>query len=227
MDIYKEIRESLLEGDAEKVCDLIEHAIKVKYPLERIFQDGLVEGANMLAEKFVENTVMVPEALMASRALNAGLDMIEEYLQKMKKYKAVAIIGTVNGDIHDVGKNIIKAIVTTEAIKVIDLGVNVPKEVFVKKIKEYKADIVMISTLLTTTMGEMKEVIEEIEKLGLREDVIIFVGGASVSEKYAKEIGADYYTSSVEDMKLFLHKNLNKILKQKRANRNKIEQQKK
>ena len=118
MDIYEEMIEKLLEGEAEELCDFIEKAIKVKYPVEKIFQEGLVKGVNIMADKFVTNSVLVPEALMVSRALNAALDVIEEYLPKENRYKGIAVIGTVEGDVHDIGKNIIKAIVSTTGIKV-------------------------------------------------------------------------------------------------------------
>lgn len=217
MDIYEEIRMKLLEGEAEELCDLIEHAIRIKYPVEKIFHDGLVGGIDILAEKFIDDTVLVPEALMTSRALNAGLELIEEYLPSVKAYKATAVIGTVEGDVHDVGKNIIKAIVSSTGIKVVDLGVNVSKEDFIKKVKENKPDMVMISALLTTTVYEMKAVIDELKKAGLRDDVIIFVGGFPVTQEYAKEIGADYYTDNALDMKIFLSKNINKIIKARKS----------
>lgn len=217
MDIYEEIRGKLLEGEAEELCDLIENAIKMKYPAENIFEDGLVEGINILAEKFTTNDVMVPEALMVSRALNAGLDIIEEYLPNIERNVGTAIIGTVEGDVHDLGKNIIKAIVSTMGIKVYDLGVNVSKETFVKKIKEYKPNFVMISALLTTTIYEMKSIIDGIKNEGLRDNVVIFVGGFPVTQEYAKEIGADYFTDNAMDMKIFLSKNIKKLLKAKKS----------
>lgn len=217
MDIYEEMIEKLLEGEAEELCNLIENAIKVKYPAEKIFQEGLIRGVNIMADKFATDSVLVPEALMVSRALNLGLDIIEEYLPKENRYKGIAVIGTVEGDVHDIGKNIIKAIVSTAGIKVIDLGVNVPTEVFIKKIKEYKADLVMISALLTTTVRKIKLVVDDLKKEGLRDDVIVFVGGFPVTKEYAKEIGADYYTENAMEMKKFLFANIDKILKTKKS----------
>lgn len=217
MDIYEEIRGKLLEGEAEELCDLIEKAVKMKYPVENIFEDGLVEGINILAEKFTTNDVMVPEALMVSRALNAGLDIIEEYLPNIERNVGIAIIGTVEGDVHDLGKNIIKAVVSTMGVKVYDLGVNVSKETFIKKIKEYKPNFVMISALLTTTIYEMKSIIDGIKNEGLRDNVVIFVGGFPVTQEYAKEIGADYFTDNAMDMKIFLNKNIKKLLKTKKS----------
>lgn len=217
MDIYEDIRTKLLEGEAEELCYVIERAIKVKYPVEKIFQEGLVKGINILAEKFTNDDVLVPEALMASRALNAGLELIDEYIPDVNKYIAKALIGTVEGDVHDVGKNIIKAVVSSAGIKVIDLGVNVTKKDFIRNIKEYNPDIVMISALLTTTIHEMKYIIDELKKEGLREDLIIFVGGFPVTKEYAKDIGADYYTDNALDMKIFLSKNIDKIIKTKKS----------
>lgn len=217
MDVYEEIREKLLEGEVEEVCDLIEKAVRMKYPAETIFEKGLVEGINILAEKFTINDVMVPEALMVSRALNAGLDIIEEYLPNTERNRGIAIIGTVEGDVHDLGKNIIKAVVSTMGIEVYDLGVNVSKETFIKKIKEYKPNFVMISALLTSTIYNMKSIIDEIKKEGLRDDVIIFVGGFPVTKEYAKEIGADYFTDNAMDMNVFLTKNIKRLLKTEKS----------
>lgn len=223
MDVYEEIRVNLLEGEAEKVSDLIENAIKLKYPPECLLQQGLIAGIEILAEKFKTEMVMVPEALIASRALNAGLETLTPYLNNgVRKYKARALIATVEGDVHDIGKNIAKMMATTTGLEVIDLGVDISPETFVEAIKKYKPQIVMISALLTTTLKYMKETIQKIEEEGLRKDVVIFVGGSPVTSRYAKEIGADYYTGDVIELRDVLNKNLDKILKQDRANKSKI-----
>lgn len=217
MEIYDEIKRELLEGEAENVCNLIEDAIKNKYPVESILEKGLIQGIEILAEKFIVNEVLIPEVLLVSRAFNAGLDVLDDYFPKQKKFIGTALIGTVEGDIHDIGKNIIKAIVCGMGMKVYDLGVNISKEVFVQKIKEYNPDFVMISALLTTTICEMKDIIDEIKKEGLRDDVIIFVGGLPITEKYAKGIDADYFTDSAFGMKEFLSKNLKVLLNIKKS----------
>lgn len=224
MDVYEEIRVNLLEGEAEKVSELIENAIKLKYPPECLLQEGLIKGIEILADKFKTEMVMVPEALIASRALNAGLETINPYLHNgSRKYKGRALIGTVEGDIHDIGKNIAKMMADTTGLEVIDLGVDISAETFVNAIKEYKPQLVMISALLTTTLKYMKETIQKIEEAGLRKDVVIFVGGSPVTSRYAKEIGADYYTADVIELRNVLDKNLDKmILKQDRANKSKI-----
>lgn len=217
MEIYDEIKRELLEGEAENVCNLIENAIKNKYPVESILEKGLIQGIEILAEKFIVDEVLIPEVLLVSRAFNAGLDVLDDYFPKQKKFIGTALIGTVEGDIHDIGKNIIKAIVCGMGMKVYDLGVNISKEVFVQKIKEYNPDFVMISALLTTTICEMKDIIDEIKKEGLRDDVIIFVGGLPITEEYAKGIDADYFTDSAFGMKEFLSKNLKVLLNIKKS----------
>lgn len=224
MDIYKEIRINLLDGEAEKVSELIDKAIKLKYPPECLLQEGLIKGIEILAEKFKTEMVMVPEALIATRALNAGLETLDPYLKDGIKYKARALIGTVEGDIHDIGKNIAKMMAATTGLEVIDLGVDVSAETFVKAIKEYKPEIVMISALLTTTLKYMKDIIETIKKAGFRKDVVIFVGGSPVTPQYAREIGADYYTGDVVELRNVLNNNLDKMIKQNRANKSKIKQ---
>lgn len=217
MEIYDEIKRELLEGEAENVCNLIENAIKNKYPVESILEKGLIQGIEILAEKFIVDEVLIPEVLLVSRAFNAGLDVLDDYFPKQKKFIGTALIGTVEGDIHDIGKNIIKAIICGMGMKVYDLGVNISKEVFVQKIKEYNPDFVMISALLTTTICEMKDIIDEIKKEGLRDDVIIFVGGLPITEEYAKGIDADYFTDSAFGMKEFLSKNLKVLLNIKKS----------
>lgn len=159
--------------------------------------------------------VLIPEALVATRALNAGLKTISPYIKKDNMYKARAVIGTVEGDIHDIGKNLVKMVVSTVGVEVIDLGIDVSIEKFIDAIKKYKPQLVMISALLTTTLKQMKLTIEEIKNKNLRDDVIIFVGGAPVTRAYAMEIKADYYTKDVVELRDLLDENLDKILKQK------------
>lgn len=215
MDIYENIRKNILEGEAEEVSKIVKELANLKYPPEKILQEGLIKGIEILADKFKTDMVLIPEALVATRALNAGLKTISPYIEKENMYKAKAVIGTVEGDIHDIGKNLVKMIVSTAGVEVIDLGIDVSIEKFIEAIKKYKPQLVMISALLTTTLKQMKLTIEEIEKQNLREDVVIFVGGAPVTRAYAMEIKADYYTKDVIELRTLLNENLDKILKQK------------
>ena len=215
MDVYERVRQNILEGEAEEVSKIVKELVNLKYPPEKILQEGLIKGIEILADKFKTEMVLIPEALVATRALNAGLKTISPYIKKDNMYKARAVIGTVEGNIHDIGKNLVKMVVSTVGVEVIDLGIDVSIEKFIDAIKKYKPQLVMISALLTTTLKQMKLTIEEIENKNLRDDVIIFVGGAPVTRAYAMEIKADYYTKDVVELRDLLDENLDKILKQK------------
>ena len=215
MDVYERVRQNILAGEAEEVSKIVKELVNLKYPPEKILQEGLIKGIEILADKFKTEMVLIPEALVATRALNAGLKTISPYIKKDNMYKARAVIGTVEGDIHDIGKNLVKMVVSTVGVEVIDLGIDVSIEKFIDAIKKYKPQLVMISALLTTTLKQMKLTIEEIKNKNLRDDVIIFVGGAPVTRTYAMEIKADYYTKDVVELRDLLDENLDKILKQK------------
>ena len=215
MDVYERVRQNILAGEAEEVSKIEKELVNLKYPPEKILQEGLIKGIEILADKFKTEMVLIPEALVATRALNAGLKTISPYIKKDNMYKARAVIGTVEGDIHDIGKNLVKMVVSTVGVEVIDLGIDVSIEKFIDAIKKYKPQLVMISALLTTTLKQMKLIIEEIENKNLRDDVIIFVGGAPVTRAYAMEIKADYYTKDVVELRDLLDENLDKILMQK------------
>lgn len=215
MDVYERVRQNILAGEAEEVSKIVKELVNLKYPPEKILQEGLIKGIEILADKFKTEMVLIPEALVATRALNAGLKTISPYIKRDNMYKARAVIGTVEGDIHDIGKNLVKMVVSTVGVEVIDLGIDVSIDKFIEAIKKYKPQLVMISALLTTTLKQMKLTIEEIENKNLRDDVIIFVGGAPVTRAYAMEIKADYYTKDVVELRDLLDENLDKILKQK------------
>ena len=215
MDVYERVRQNILAGEAEEVSKIVKELVNLKYPPEKILQEGLIKGIEILADKFKTEMVLIPEALVATRALNAGLKTISPYIKKDNMYKARAVIGTVEGEIHDIGKNLVKMVVSTVGVEVIDLGIDVSIEKFIDAIKKYKPQLVMISALLTTTLKQMKLTIEEIKNKNLRDDVIIFVGGAPVTRAYAMEIKADYYTKDVVELRDLLDENLDKILKQK------------
>ncbi|MEI1257269.1 cobalamin-dependent protein [Blautia sp. JLR.GB0024] len=215
LDIYEEISNSLLIGNAEKTDSLVREALGKMYPAEMILEQGLVGGIKKMEEKFQSMSMFVPEALMSARALNIGLENLRPYLKRKNGYKCTAILGTVEGDYHDIGKNLVKIYISTLEIKVIDLGVDVSKEEFVEAVRKYNAKLVLISALLTTTLREMELVIKELEKEGLRNRVTIFVGGLPVTESYAQSIGADYFTQDGLELRDFLGKNLDRLLKDK------------
>ena len=214
MDIYEEIRRNLLGGKADEVVNLIRKAIAVCYPPESVLKEGLILGVDTLAYKFRNSEVCVPEALRVARALNAGLRCLTPYLDQGGARQCTAVIGTVEGDVHDIGKNLVKIYLSTLNIDMVDLGVDVSKEEFVEAAVEHDARLVMASAQQHTTVCELKGVIEKLTKAGIRDKVIVFVGGLSVSKEYAEEIGADYYTRDAIELRDFLNKNLSKLLKE-------------
>ncbi len=220
MDIYEDIRRNLLAGHAKEVKSLVEKALALKYPPESILQDGLILGVEMLSHKFKTCAVSVPEALTSTRALNMGLKAVTPFLKVSQRPKACrAVIGTVEGDLHDIGKNLVKTYVSTLGIEVIDLGVDVSKEDFAQAVRKWKPQLVMISALLLTTVDRIQEVIQELKRQNLRKDVVVFVGGLPVTPELAKEAGADYYSQDALELRNFLGQNLNKLLKVKKSNK--------
>lgn len=214
MDIYEEIRRNMLTGRTQEVVELVKKAVALCYPPESVLKDGLILGIDMLAYKFRSCDVSVPEALMVTRALKAGLKTITPYLSASAKEKVcTAVIGTVEGDLHDIGKNIVNVYISTLNIEVVDLGVDVPKEEFVRAVREHHASLLMLSALLPTTLESMRETLEELERSGIRREVVVFVGGFPVTAEFAREIGADYYTRDAIELREFLNRNLHKILK--------------
>ena len=149
---------------------------------------------DVVGEKFKNNEVYVPDVLIAARAMYAGLDLLRPVLASSGiKSAGTVVIGTCKGDLHDIGKNLVKMMMEGKGLKIIDLGVDVPAEEFVKAAIENDAQVIACSALLTTTMGEMKNVVDKVTEAGIRDKVTIMVGGAPVNENYCKSIGADIY----------------------------------
>ena len=213
MNIYEDIQRYLLEGNAKQVKALVEKALALRYPAESILKDGLIIGVELLAHKFREKNVSVPEALLTTRAFNMGLKAVKPYLKvkyATSQYKIV--IGTVENDLHDIGKNLVKTYVSTLNVEIIDLGVDVSKETFAEAVRIHKPDILMISVLLTTSLDEIKNVITELKRQKLRNSVVVFVGGQPVTPDFAKHAGADYYTDNALELRNFLQENITKII---------------
>ncbi|MEG0377047.1 MAG: corrinoid protein [Eubacterium sp.] len=207
MDYYQEIIKAIEEGETRDVVMLVKDAIHQLYPSEKILDLGLIRGIERVAEKFREAELLIPEVIMSTRALQAGLKTIKPYLTAQTKNNRIkVVIGTVSGDLHDIGKNIIKVVVSMQGFEIVDIGIDVSTERFVEAVKKEKPQIIMMSALLTTTIGHMEEIIEMLEKKNLRKDRLIFVGGAPVNKSFALEIGADYYTSNIEELKGILQK---------------------
>ena len=196
MSIYNEISENLQKGKAKIVKELVQQAIDSGAKAEEILNEGLMHGMNIIGEKFKNNEIYVPEVLVAARAMNMGAQILKPYLAASGVQATGKVcIGTVQGDLHDIGKNLVKMMLEGKGLEVVDLGTDVPAEVFVKTAKEQNCQVICCSALLTTTMGVMADVVKIAEAEGIRDSVKIMVGGAPVNEAFCREIGADCYTS--------------------------------
>jgi len=195
-DILALISEELQNGKAKVVKELVEEALAGGVPAKDILDQGLLAGMDVIAEKFKNNDIYVPEVLIAARAMNVGTEMLKPHLvESGVKPIGKALIGTVKGDLHDIGKNLVRMMFEGKGIEVIDLGIDVSPERFVEVQKEENADIVALSALLTTTMDEMKNTVDAFVDAGMRKDVIIMVGGAPVTNKVKNKAGADFYVA--------------------------------
>jgi corrinoid protein of di/trimethylamine methyltransferase len=196
MSILDDISALLQKGKANEVKANVQKALDEGIGAKSILEDGLMAGMNIIGGKFKRNEVYVPEVLIAARAMNAGLEPLKPHLVSAGvKSKGTVVIGTVKGDLHDIGKNLVRMMMEGKGLKVVDLGVDVSSDKFVAAAKEHKADIVCCSALLTTTMTEMKNVVESIKSSGLRDKLVIMVGGAPITDSFCKSIGADIYSA--------------------------------
>lgn len=194
MAILADISEFLQKGRAKNVRALVSQALDEGIPAEKILEEGLLPGMSVIGDKFRDGKVFVPEVLVAARAMNAGIEVLKPLLAEAGDLsKGVAVIGTVHGDLHDIGKNLVRIMFEGKGLNVIDLGVDVTAEQFVDAAKEHNAQIIACSALLTTTMGEMRETVEEAKRQGIRDRVYIMVGGAPLTQAFCDQIGADAY----------------------------------
>ena len=190
-----QISELLQKGNLPQVVALSQECVDEKVPVQEIL-DALLSGMGVIGVRFKNNEVFVPEVLIAARAMNGGLEVIKPLLaEEGVESVGKVVIGTVKGDLHDIGKNLVAMMMTGAGFEVIDLGVDVSADKYISALEENNADILCMSALLTTTMTYMKEVISALEEKGLRDKVKIMIGGAPVTENYANEIGADKYTA--------------------------------
>ncbi len=193
--ILDDISTLLQKGKAKDVKVLVQQALDEGIAPQKILNEGLIMGMTVIGGKFKLNEVYVPEVLVAARAMNAGLEILRPALVLAgNKSVGKALICTVLGDLHDIGKNLVKMMLEGQGIEVVDLGVDVAPDVIVNAIISEKPDIVCLSALLTTTMMNQKVIIDAIKEAGLRDQVKILVGGAPVTEAFAREIGADAYS---------------------------------
>lgn len=189
-----EVAEKLIAGKADEVRSLVKEAIDEGQDVSKILNEGLVAGMSVVGEKFKKNEFYVPEVLIAARAMKAGMELLNPILlEKNIKGVGTMVLGTVRGDLHDIGKNLVGMMLEGAGFEVIDLGVDVASEKFIQAAKEKNANLVGLSALLTTTMLAMKDVTQAVEKEGLKGKVKVMIGGAPITQDYADEIGADGY----------------------------------
>jgi len=194
MKILEDIAECLERGDSASLKVLIHAALAQNIKADDILRESLVRGMDALGVKFKRNEVFIPEVLIASRAMKAGLEILRPFLSEKRDTAGVTIVmGTVRGDLHDLGKKIVQAVLEQAGCRVLDLGVDVPKERFVAAIRKERPDIVGLSALLTTTMVYMNDVVEAVERAKLRKQVKIIIGGGPVTSSFAYGIRADGY----------------------------------
>ena len=186
--------EAVIAGDGDKIKLMIFEHLNDGVSAHEIMKGGLVAGMDIVGERMEKEEMFIPEVLMAAKAMSGGVEILKSQLTEDEdEAYGTVVLGTVKGDLHDIGKNLLKMLLEGSGFTVIDLGVDVAPEAFVEAVREHDADIVGLSALLTTTMPKMRETIEALEEAGVRDDVKIMVGGAPVSDKFAEEIGADAY----------------------------------
>ena len=191
---YDVLAEGVIEGDASVVASEVNKALNNGADAQDILAKGLIGGMNVVGERFRDGDMFLPEVLMSASAMHKGLDIVRPLLAKSGQGSAAKVVmGTVEGDIHDIGKRIVGFLLVGNGFDVIDLGVDIKAEVFIQAIDEHKPNVLGMSALLTTTMLNMGKVIELLKERGLREKIKVMVGGAPVSEEFAKSIGADGY----------------------------------
>lgn len=194
MSILEQLQESTIKGDHTAVESLVKQALENKEDIENIIQNGFIPAMGIVGEKFKSHEIFVPEMLMAARAMQRGLKILEPYIVSgQRKFLTKIVLGTVKGDLHDIGKNLVGMMLEGSGVEVIDLGIDVPPEKFVEAVKEHRPAFVGLSALLTTTMSNIPVTIKALEEAGLRDQVKVIIGGAPINEEFAKEAGADGY----------------------------------
>mgnify|MGYP000944882134 FL=1 len=194
MGLLEDISSFLQQGRAPIVKEKVQEALDQGLAPQEILEKGLLNGMGIIGDKFKKNEIFVPEVLIAARAMNAGVGILKPHLVEAGvESKGTAVIGTVKGDLHDIGKNLVKMMLEGKGLNVIDLGVDVSSEQFVQAAIDNNADVICCSALLTTTMGEMKNVVAAAEEKGIRDKVKIMVGGAPITQSFCDSIGADRY----------------------------------
>jgi 5-methyltetrahydrofolate--homocysteine methyltransferase len=192
--VKEELKEAIIKGKRDVVEPLIRKALSEGSSPEEIMDKMMIPAMDIVGDRFSRNEIFLPEMMIAARAMNTGLDILRPMLiAKGVPSKGKVIIGTVKGDIHDVGKNIVSMVLQGAGFEVMDLGIDVPPEKFVDAVKRHQSRFILMSALLTLTMSMMEETIKALKQAGLRETVRVGVGGAPLTQNFADRIGADFY----------------------------------
>lgn len=195
--VIKEIQEGLMDGDAQLVKEKTEQALSQGITAKKIISSGLMPGMKIVGEKFRAAELFIPDVLMASRAMHASLYVLRPILIKSRTPgHGRIVVGTVAGDLHDIGKNMVSMMLEGAGYEVVDIGIDVPVAGFLEAVREYRPEVLAMSALLTTTMTELREVVEKLKEEGLRENLKILIGGGPVTPEFALAIGADAYAST-------------------------------
>jgi corrinoid protein of di/trimethylamine methyltransferase len=191
---FEQITNDVLEGEEEDILEHAQDLLDQGFSAADILNKGMLPAMDVIGERFADGTVFIPEVLLSARAMNDGLALLEPHLaiSNVKRGGRV-LIGTVLGDLHDIGKNMVVSMMKGTGFEVIDMGVNVSTKDAVEQVREHRPDILGLSALLTTTMPQMKEIIDALEEAGLRDGLKVIVGGAPVNQMFADHVGADGY----------------------------------
>jgi 5-methyltetrahydrofolate--homocysteine methyltransferase len=193
-DVLSKIASKLYAGEVDEVAELVQSALDKGMAPTEVLQGGLIAGMDQVGKDFKAGDLFVPEVLIAARAMHAGMNVLRPLLAKAGAPSVGKfVIGTVKGDLHDIGKNLVKMMVEGAGFEVIDLGTDVPPEKFLAAVREHQPKLLGMSALLTTTMTGMKTTVEALQEAGVRSSVKVMVGGAPVTDAFAKQIGADAY----------------------------------
>lgn len=195
MSTINKISLAVQNGNRKQVLSLVQQAIDEGLPAKEILENGLLAGMDVVGQRFVRNETFIPEVLVSARAMSSGTELLKPLLAEGEvDYLGRVLIGTVEGDLHDIGKNLVKLMIESKGVEVIDIGIDAPAEKFINTAMENDCKIICCSALLTTAMSQMETVVEKANEAGIRDKVKIMVGGAPVTQGFCDKIGADYYT---------------------------------
>jgi 5-methyltetrahydrofolate--homocysteine methyltransferase len=194
MSLMEDLRKSVIEGDQNAAQDLVKKALAENTPPEAVLKDGLIAAMTEVGRLFENGEFFVPEMLISARAMKSGLALLRPSLAAAHvRSVGMVVIATVQGDLHDIGKNLVGMMLEGAGFEVVDLGVDATPEKYVQAVREHHPDLIACSALLTTTMPRMKDIVQALKEAGLRDSVKVMVGGAPVTEQFARDIGADFY----------------------------------